>query len=125
MLGFESEKAANNLLPQLRSFGLIDGHATPTDLAKRYRMDDDYEAATRKLVEAACPEEMRGLFPALQRTPGRSPGGSCDTLEADGLPLECIRDWEDLWFPGKSHRVTKRLKRPKPQPVVRRSLSNE
>jgi hypothetical protein len=92
VLGFESEKAANNLLPHLRSLGLIDADATPTDLAKRYRMDGDYEAETKEIVEAVYPEDVRELFPALQRTRGWSPGGSCDTLEADRLPLECRRN---------------------------------
>ena len=62
-LGFESEKAAKNLLPQLRSLGLINVDGTPTDLAKSYRMDNEYEAATKEIVAAVYPEEVRELFP--------------------------------------------------------------
>lgn len=62
-LGFASEKGAKNLLPQLRLVGLIDSAGVPTELAKRYRMDDDYPAAAQEIVEAIYPSEVRELFP--------------------------------------------------------------
>jgi hypothetical protein len=62
-LGFASEKGAKNLLPQLRLVGLIDTAGVPTELAKRYRMDDDYPAAAQEIVEAIYPSEVRELFP--------------------------------------------------------------
>lgn len=62
-LGFEKEKGAKNLLPQLRSLGLIDDAGTPTDLAARFRIDDDYPEVAREIVEAVYPQELRELFP--------------------------------------------------------------
>jgi hypothetical protein len=62
-LGYESEKAAKNLIPQLRALGLIDAESSTTDLASRFRMDSDYAAATQEMVAAVYPEELRDLYP--------------------------------------------------------------
>jgi Family of unknown function (DUF5343) len=62
-LGFSSEKAAKNLLPQLRALGLIDADGAPTDLAQRYRLDSDYEAACQEMLRAVYPDELRDLYP--------------------------------------------------------------
>ena len=62
-LGFNTEKAAKNLLPQLRNVGLIDGDGVPTDLAKSFRMDTEYPATADKIVATIYPEELRDLFP--------------------------------------------------------------
>lgn len=62
-LGFATEKAAKNLLPQLRTVGLIDAKDAPTDLAKHYRIDSEYAKSVKEIVEAVYPEELRDLFP--------------------------------------------------------------
>lgn len=62
-LGFNTEKAAKNLLPQLRAVGLIDGEGAPTDLAKSFRMDGEYAAAAKTIVASLYPDELRDLFP--------------------------------------------------------------
>lgn len=62
-LGFNTEKAAKNLLPQLRTVGLIDTDGTPTDLAKSFRMDAEYPAAAKEIVSKLYPDELRDLFP--------------------------------------------------------------
>ncbi len=62
-LGFNTEKAAKNLLPQLRAVGLIDADGVPTDLAKTYRLDDAYAESTKSIVTSIYPSELRDLFP--------------------------------------------------------------
>lgn len=62
-LGFNTEKAAKNLLPQLRAVGLIDSDGVPTDLAKAFRLDADYPEAAKTVVASLYPDELRDLFP--------------------------------------------------------------
>lgn len=62
-LGFASEKAAKNLIPQLRQLGLIDSENVPTDLAQRFRMDSDYADAVGTIVQGTYPDELRDLYP--------------------------------------------------------------
>lgn len=62
-LGFSTEKAARNLLPQLRAVGLIDSEGTPTELAGRFRLDEEYAKAASEILQAVYPVEMRELFP--------------------------------------------------------------
>ncbi|WP_264631213.1 DUF5343 domain-containing protein [Microbacterium hydrothermale] len=62
-LGFNTEKAARNLLPQLKTVGLIDADGVPTDLAKAFRMDADYPDAAKTIVASMYPDELRDLFP--------------------------------------------------------------
>jgi hypothetical protein len=62
-LGFGTEKAAQNLLPQLRRVGLIDTEGVPTDLARKYRIDDSYEDAVEEILASVYPNELRDLFP--------------------------------------------------------------
>lgn len=63
VLGFQSDKAAKNLIPQLRLIGLIDEQDAPTELAKRFRMDTEYPAATVEILEAVYPGELRDIYP--------------------------------------------------------------
>ncbi|MDR6613089.1 DUF5343 domain-containing protein [Leifsonia sp. 1010] len=62
-LGFNTEKAARNLIPQLKTIGLIDAEGVPTDLAKRFRIDTEYAAAAQEIVQNVYPEELRDLYP--------------------------------------------------------------
>lgn len=62
-LGFNTEKAAKNLLPQLRTIGLIDADGTPTDLARKYRMDAEYLESAQEIVGKVYPSELRDLYP--------------------------------------------------------------
>jgi hypothetical protein len=58
-----AEKAARNLLPQLRLVGLIDSGGVPTDLARSFRLDSDYADAANSIVQTIYPDELRDLFP--------------------------------------------------------------
>ncbi|UJH70915.1 DUF5343 domain-containing protein [Ornithinimicrobium sp. INDO-MA30-4] len=62
VLGYNTEKAAKNLIPQLRTVGLIDAEGVPQDLAKRYRMDAEYVDAVKEIVDSVYPAELRELF---------------------------------------------------------------
>lgn len=62
-LGFSTEKAARNLIPQLRTVGLIDAEGVPTDLAKSYRLDAEYLEAAKSIVANVYPGELRDLYP--------------------------------------------------------------
>ncbi|MCU1416797.1 MAG: hypothetical protein JWP32_971 [Schumannella sp.] len=58
-----SAKAASNLLPQLKTVGLIDSDGVPQDLAKRYRVDKEYQSSVAEILDRVYPEEVRGLYP--------------------------------------------------------------
>lgn len=62
VLSYDTDKAAQNLIPQLRRIGLIDDEGAPTPLAKSFRLDSDYLEAAATIVESVYPEEMRSLF---------------------------------------------------------------
>ena len=58
-----SEKNARNILPQLRTVGLVDENGVPLDLAKRFRMDTDYVEAMKEIVDQVYPTQLRELYP--------------------------------------------------------------
>jgi Family of unknown function (DUF5343) len=69
-LGFASEKAAKNLMPQLRQLGLIDIENVPTELAQQFRMDSDYAEAATAIVQKTYPGELRDLYPGPEEDIG-------------------------------------------------------
>lgn len=58
-----SAKTAGNILPQLRTLGLIDTEGAPLDVAKRFRLDGEYQGAVAEIVDRLYPSELRDLFP--------------------------------------------------------------
>jgi hypothetical protein len=58
-----SAKAAGNLLPQLKTLGIIDNDGAPLELAKRFRMDSEYPEVVTEILDRVYPSELRGLFP--------------------------------------------------------------
>lgn len=63
ILGSSSDKAAKNLMPQLRTVGLVDDSLSTTPLADEFRMDADYFSAADKIVSKVYPDELRNLYP--------------------------------------------------------------
>lgn len=61
VLGY-NEKSARNLIPQLKSVGLIDDDGKPTDLANRWRNDNQYAAVCEEIVDAVYPPGLRDAF---------------------------------------------------------------
>lgn len=57
-----SEKAAKNLLPQLRTLGLITGDGTPTSIADDLRVDESYTAGCQEILELTYPTALREAF---------------------------------------------------------------
>ena len=57
------EGHARNLIPQIRSVGLIDAAGAPTDLAMDWRDDDQYASACARIAEAAYPSALRDALP--------------------------------------------------------------
>jgi hypothetical protein len=57
-----SEKGAKNLLPQLRSIGIIGDDGKPTPLALDLRDDEQYGAACQSILESLYPETLRHAY---------------------------------------------------------------
>ena len=55
--------SAQNLIPSLKTLGLIGDDSKPTDLAFDWRHDDTYAEACHKMLEATYPAELLDLFP--------------------------------------------------------------
>lgn len=54
-----TQRNAQNILPQLRTLGLIDGDHRVAELADDLRHDETYGEACRKIVEKVYPESLR------------------------------------------------------------------
>ena len=61
-LGMEPSSAASNVLPALRTFGLIDDAGKPTDRAYDWRDDAKYPEVCNAILEEVYPQELRDLF---------------------------------------------------------------
>lgn len=61
-LGMSEASASANIIPPLRSFGLIAEDNKPTDLAYDWRDDNKYAAVCEKIFEKAYPQELRDIF---------------------------------------------------------------
>ncbi len=53
-----AEKAAANVLPSLRTVGLIDNDNKTTDLANLWRVDEEYASACKDIKNRIYPEEL-------------------------------------------------------------------
>jgi hypothetical protein len=62
VLGME-EKSAANLLPGLRTLGLINDEDKPTERANHWRFDSDYAEVCRAMREDAYPRELIDAVP--------------------------------------------------------------
>ena len=58
-----SDKAAANLMPQLKNVGLLNPDGTPTQLAMDFRDDDHYASACAAIVENVYPVGLTDAFP--------------------------------------------------------------
>jgi hypothetical protein len=57
------DKVAMNIHPPLKQLGLIDEDNKPTDLAQKWRDDARYGDATREIIEAVYPQDLRDVSP--------------------------------------------------------------
>ena len=57
------EGPARNVLRNLKLLGLVDEENRPTDLAIRWRDDEQYAAACEEIAERAYPDELRAAVP--------------------------------------------------------------
>lgn len=57
------DKVAKNVHPPLKQLGLIDDENRPTDLAQKWRDDARYADATREIIEAVYPQDLRDVSP--------------------------------------------------------------
>lgn len=62
LLKLSNIQSAQNLIPPLKSMGLIDEDNKPTDLANKWRNDSTYIEACKEIFERVYPEELRQLF---------------------------------------------------------------
>lgn len=62
VLGLQ-EKAAANLVPSLRTIGLIDDTGKPTPRAGRWRDDEHYREVTREIIEEVYPQALLDVAP--------------------------------------------------------------
>ena len=61
-LGMSEASASANIIPPLRTFGLIAEDSKPTDLAYDWRDDNKYSAVCGKIFEKVYPQELRDIF---------------------------------------------------------------
>lgn len=61
-LGMSESSASANIIPPLRTFGLIDDNGKPTDVAYDWRDDKKYSEVCRTIFESIYPQELRDLF---------------------------------------------------------------
>jgi hypothetical protein len=59
VLNMQEESARANVLPFLKTLGLIDEEGRVTDLSRRWRDDHQYAAVCREMLETVYPEELR------------------------------------------------------------------
>lgn len=64
-----TQKSAQNVLPQLRALGLIDGDGRPSDLIPDLRDDETYAAACQRIVERVYPEGLRNAYSEADADP--------------------------------------------------------
>ena len=57
------EGPARNVLRNLKLLGLVDEQNQPTDLANRWRDDEQYAAVCEEIAERAYPDELRAAVP--------------------------------------------------------------
>jgi hypothetical protein len=69
LLNLTSDRAAGNLLPPLKQFGLIDDDGKPTSRANDWRSDTKYKETCDKIISEIYPQELRDLYsgPDLDR----------------------------------------------------------
>jgi hypothetical protein len=58
-----SEKAAANLLPQLRNVGLVTQDGAPTELVHDFRDDEHYPEFCQKVIATIYPDSLTDAFP--------------------------------------------------------------
>jgi hypothetical protein len=57
------DRAAGNIVPSLRTFGLIDDAGRPTDRANDWRDDERYRDITMAMLEEVYPQALRDIAP--------------------------------------------------------------
>jgi hypothetical protein len=62
-LSMSSDSAQNNLIPPLKTIGLIDEEGKPTERAKRWRDDEQYPAVCEEIRHQVYPQELLDAFP--------------------------------------------------------------
>jgi len=61
-LNMSEASASANIIPPLRTFGLIDDEGKPTDLAYDWRDDGKYAEVCKTIFENVYPQELRDIF---------------------------------------------------------------
>jgi len=63
VLGITEDSARNNVLPYLKTMGLIDQEGKPTELANNWRIDDGYSKVCSQIIKKIYPQELLDAFP--------------------------------------------------------------
>ena len=63
VLGISEKSAQNNVLPYLKSLGLIDEDNKPTDLANKWRFNENYGDVCKEIREKVYPRELLEAIP--------------------------------------------------------------
>ncbi len=63
LLGMQENSARTNILRPLAIMGIIDAEGKPTDLARRWRDNDEYLAMCHEIRDAIYPDELRAIAP--------------------------------------------------------------
>ena len=61
-LGMSEASAGSNVIPALKTLGIIDENGKPTEITYDWREDSKYKAVCEKLIKNIYPQELRDLF---------------------------------------------------------------
>lgn len=61
-LGMSEASAGSNVIPALKTLGIIDESGKPTDITYDWREDSKYKVVCEKLIKNIYPQELRDLF---------------------------------------------------------------
>nr|WP_275042818.1 DUF5343 domain-containing protein [Burkholderia cenocepacia] len=68
-LNMSPVSASGNVLPSLRTFGLVNDAGKPTDLAFAWRDDEKYASVCEQLVKSTYPAGLHDAFPDVANAP--------------------------------------------------------
>lgn len=66
--GYAKERSARTTLGQLRRLGLVDSEGVPTELAKTWRLDEQFDSACDGILRAAYPPDIVSALADVEPT---------------------------------------------------------
>jgi hypothetical protein len=134
-LNMTEKSAQNNVLPGLRTMGIIDENGKPTDLAVKWRDDAQYPKVCESIRKSVYPKELIDIAPdasahrgELQRWFGNQTGAGDNAVSKMSAMYLLLSEADPKKAPnaskGKAAKATGgKERRAKPEPGVRAGRS--